>query len=250
MVSNVRHLQQQQKFDFWDEFNLQFSESQNPQKGHFCFLCQTVIPVFPPRRPSCCLQFVQKQLPSPVQPKICMKWLHTLTWLNDVRSGVTPDRSHPSICSASPCCANSITHGFPFPELCFENRSFILTVNSRADRYSLTTLPLRHKPSLWLSARVHISLRPARRRGGASQVIAGTHTHEEFRIAHVGRIRRCGGEQMFILLFLVVGEVFWCHAGVRNVLGQKLAAELLALLAHTSNAFKVTNFYLQLDHIE
>lgn len=62
-----------------------------------------------------------------------------LTWLNDVWSGVTPSTSPiPSLRSVSPSCTN--THRFPFPELCFENRSFILTVNSQADRYSLTIL--------------------------------------------------------------------------------------------------------------
>lgn len=38
-----------------------------------------------------------------MQPKICTEWLHTLTWLNDVWSGVTPGTSPiPSLSSVSP----------------------------------------------------------------------------------------------------------------------------------------------------
>lgn len=44
---------------------------------------------------------------SAVQPKIRITWLHTLTWLNDVWSGVTPNRSHPAICSASRRCTKA-----------------------------------------------------------------------------------------------------------------------------------------------
>lgn len=70
-------------------------------------------------RRACVCVCVQKQLPSPVQPKICTKWLHTLTWLNDVWSGATPNLHHPLI-----CCASSPLHQpnhtrIPFPRAVF-----------------------------------------------------------------------------------------------------------------------------------
>lgn len=67
----------------------------------------------------CVCVCVHKQLLSPVQPKICTKWLHTLTWLNNVWSGVTPNLYHPLI-----CCASSPLHQpnhtrIPFPRAVF-----------------------------------------------------------------------------------------------------------------------------------
>lgn len=54
--------------------------------------------------------------------KWCVVWRHS------------QHLSHPSLCSGSVSCTKANTRRFPFPELCFENRSFILTVNSQADR--------------------------------------------------------------------------------------------------------------------
>lgn len=176
------------KSDFYfhrAEFNLRFNKSQIPTQGHFLLsLCQTVIPIFPPGRPSLCVQFVQKQLLSPMQPKICTKRLHTLTWLNDVWSGATPNLSHPSICSASPRCTNSITHGLPSPELCFENRSFILTVNSGAYRYSPTIRSVT-KPLCGYLRSTHVTAASVSLRWGVAN--HRRHTHEECRVTHVGR---------------------------------------------------------------
>lgn len=73
-------------------------------------------------------------------------------------------------------------HGFPFPELCFENRSFILTVNSQDDRYS-PTIPSLLKPCLWRISDVAV----ARVSPRWSVTRHHRHTHEECRITKVGR---------------------------------------------------------------
>lgn len=114
-----------------------------------------------------------------MQPKICTKWLHTLTWLNDVRSGVTPSTSPiPRYALYLPPAQSKYAHThthtyrFPFPELCFENRSFILTVNSQADRYSQSILSTIKPLSEYLRG-THVTAAPCHR-GGASRII--THT--------------------------------------------------------------------------
>lgn len=124
-----------------------------------------------------------------MQPKICTKWLHTLTWLNDVWSGVTPSTSPiPRSRSVSPSCTkantHTHTHRFPFPEPCFENRRFILTVNSQADRYSLTILST-IKPSPRISAPYTCYC------GSVSQrwSVANHHKHEECGMTCGRRIR-------------------------------------------------------------
>lgn len=139
-----------------------------------------------------------------MQPKICTKWLHTLTWLNDVRSGVTPSTSPiPRYALYLPPAQSKYAHThthtyrFPFPELCFENRSFILTVNSQADRYSQSILSTIKPLSEYLRG-THVTAAPCHR-GGASRII--THTHEECRITYGRRIRWYDVAQMVILLF-------------------------------------------------
>lgn len=74
------------------------------------------------------------------------------------------------------------THRFPFPELCFENRSFILTVNSQADRYSPTVLSI-IKPPRWISARYTCYCSSVSPRWSVANHHK-THTHEECRITH------------------------------------------------------------------
>lgn len=64
------------------------------------------------------------------------------------------------------------TYRFPFPELCFENRSFILTVNSQADRYSQSILSTIKPLSEYLRG-THVTAAPCHR-GGASRIITYT----------------------------------------------------------------------------
>lgn len=118
--------------------NLQFVKLQNP-KDDFSSLHQTVIPCLP----SCkavsvstvctitapitnATENMHKVVAHSKMIKWCVVWRHS------------QHLSHPSLCSLSPSSAN--THKFSFPEMCFENRSFLLTVNNQADRYRPTIL--------------------------------------------------------------------------------------------------------------
>lgn len=116
--------------------------------------------------------------------KWCVVWRHS------------QHLSHPSLCSVSPSSAN--THKFPFPEMCFENRSFILTVNNQADRYSLTIL----SNMKTLGEKLHRSCSSESQRWRVTN--HHKHTHEECRITHVSRIWWYAAEQMLILLVWVV----------------------------------------------
>ena len=158
----------------WIYKNWQISKP--PNKGLFFFpsvkLSSPVFPPLSPSRPLGAYSLYNNNSYHQCNRKICTKWLHTLTWLNDVWSGVTPSTSPiPSLCSVSPrrtkCKHTHTRTGFPFPEPCFENRSFVLTVNSRAWQVQ-SDHPLRHDtppPPRGNRQRV------LRRKGGAS------HTH-------------------------------------------------------------------------
>lgn len=116
--------------------------NENPEnKGQFFFSpsnCQTIFP--PVKHSLSTLSTPTTASTNTTGGKKCTKWLHTLTWLNDVWSGVTPSTSPIPRTTVYLPSARTLTHRFPFPELCFQNRSFILTVNSQADRYSLSIL--------------------------------------------------------------------------------------------------------------
>ena len=137
----------------WIYKNWQISKP--PNKGLFFFpsvkLSPPVFPPLSPSRPLGAYSLYNNNSYHQCNRKICTKWLHTLTWLNDVWSGVTPSTSPiPSLCSVSPrrtkCKHTHTRTGFPFPEPCFENRSFVLTVNSRAWQVQ-SDHPLRHDTS-------------------------------------------------------------------------------------------------------
>lgn len=138
-------------------------------------LCQTVVPIFPPGKALSVRTVCTKTTPITNATKNMHK---AVAHSNMIKWCVVWRHSQPlpsvDLLCISPRCTNSITHGFPSPELCFENRSFILTVNSGADRYG-PTIRSRHKsPSVDICT-VHMSLRRACHWGGASQIIAGTH---------------------------------------------------------------------------
>lgn len=67
-------------------------------------------------------------------------------------------------------------HRFPFPELCFENRCFILPVNTDTDRYNLT-IPSHHPNKKIFSTDICSFCIPAAacHGGGALQIITNTH---------------------------------------------------------------------------
>lgn len=151
-----------------------------------------------------------------MQPKICTEWLHTLTWLNDVWSGVTPSTSPiPRFALYLPAARTQNTHRFPFPELCFENRSFLLTVNSQADRYGLTILSVT-KPLCGYLHSTHVTAASVSPRWSITN--HHRHTHEECRITLVGRIPWC--DVQLILLCWVAEEAFMSLSGVKLAIPQ------------------------------
>lgn len=156
-----------------------------------------------PHLPSCQaltvrVQFVQQQLLSPMRPenmhkvvahsnmiKWCVVWRHS------------QHLSHPSLLTLSPSCTNANIRRFPFPEPCCENRRLILTVNSGADRYSLT-IPSVAKTSQREICAVHMSpwirvTKPERYKS------LQTHT---WGMHNVRRIQRDDAEQMLVFAIL------------------------------------------------
>lgn len=86
-------------------FNLQFNKSKPSTKIYFIYF---FLPAKPTSQHSCpeglfhAHSLHRNSSLSSMQPEICIRWLHTLTWLNDVWPGVTPDLSHPVICLRLP----------------------------------------------------------------------------------------------------------------------------------------------------
>lgn len=140
------------------------------------------------------------------------------------------------------------THRFPFPELCFENRSFILTVNSQADRYSLAILSI-IKPLGGYLARYTCYC------GIVSPRWSGTnrhnHTHEECRITHVGRLRWYDVNEMLGLLFWGLDEVFRSLPGkkIGNTTVYKLHSHYRWTHRHINNeSYLITIFNASLNY--
>lgn len=196
------------------ETNTQFHKSQNPKRGLFVFFCirlSSLSPLLssPVSVNAACtittpITIATKNMHKVVAHSNMIKWC--VVWRH------SQHLSHPSLCSVSPSCtkANTHTHAdrFPFPEPCFENRSFILTVNSQADRYSLTIRSTveKKKPPRWISARYTCCCGSVSQRWSVAN--HPKHTHEECRITCVRRIRWHYGEQTLILLFWGLEEVF------------------------------------------